>query len=215
MSRAHWLAACALAVASVVFSLAVYSSLPDVVPTHWNIRGEVDGWGPKSIAASLLPAIMIPLLGLFRILPWLSPKQFELDSFRNTYGWIILLVMGLFFYIHVLSLLPGLGYAVRIDQALLGGMMLFFIFLGNLLGKVQRNFFVGIRTPWTLANDRVWADTHRVGAWAFVATGVIGLLAVIAGASPLVPIVLIIVSSLSTVVYSLVRYKQLERRGQL
>lgn len=215
MKRAHWLAACGLVLAAIVISLAVYSSLPDVVPVHWNIRGEADGWGPKAMAAFLFPGIMIPLLGLFRILPWLSPKQFELDSFRSTYGWIIVLVMGLFLYIHVLSLLPGLGYPVQITRAIVGGMMLFFIFLGNLLGKVQRNFFVGIRTPWTLASERVWADTHRVGAWAFVATGVIGFLAMMADASPLVPIGLILVSSLSTVVYSLVRYKQLERRGQL
>lgn len=215
MNRAHWFASCGLVLTAFVFSLAVYSSLPDVVPTHWNIRGEADGWGPKAMAAFLFPGIMILLLGLFRILPWLSPKHFELDSFRSTYGWIITLVIGLFVYIHVLALLPGLGYTMRIDRAILGGIMLFFIFLGNLLGKVQRNFFVGIRTPWTLANDRVWADTHRVGAWAFVATGVIGLLVVLAGASPLVPIALILVSSLGIVVYSLVRYKQLERRGRL
>lgn len=215
MNRGHWFSACGLVSASLLFSLAVYSSLPEIVPTHWNIRGEADGWGPRALAAFLFPGIMLALLGLFRVLPWLSPKQFELDSFRSTYGWIIVLMMVLFVYIHVLSLLPGLGYQVRIDRALLGGVMLFFIFLGNLLGKVRRNFFVGIRTPWTLANERVWADTHRVGAWTFVGTGVVGLLAVAAGASPLVPVVLILVSSLGIVVYSLIRYKQLERRGQL
>jgi uncharacterized membrane protein len=87
--------------------------------------------------------------------------------------------------------------------------------LGNVLGKVQRNFFVGVRTPWTLASDRVWADTHRVAAWVFVGMGLVGLVAAIAGTHPLISITAIILGALGVVLFSLVRYKQLERRGML
>ena len=83
------------------------------------------------------------------------------------------------------------------------------------MGKVRKNFYIGIRVPWTLASDRVWNDTHRLAAWVMVAAGVIGFLLVIAGASPIVAIGLLIGSMLIPVVYSFIHYKSLERRGAL
>ena len=82
-----------------------------------------------------------------------------------------------------------------------------------MMGKVRKNFYIGIRVPWTLASDRVWNDTHRLAAWVMVAAGVIGFLLVIAGASPIVAIGLLIGSMLIPVVYSFIHYKSLERRG--
>jgi uncharacterized membrane protein len=84
-----------------------------------------------------------------------------------------------------------------------------------MMGKVRKNFYIGIRVPWTLASDRVWNDTHRLAAWVMVAAGVIGFLLVIAGASPIVAIGLLIGSMLIPVVYSFIHYKSLERRGAL
>jgi uncharacterized membrane protein len=215
MSRFNWGLAIAITAAVWIFALVVYPRLPEEVPTHWNIRGEIDAWGHKSWAAFLTPGAMTLMLALFRVLPWLSPKHFELDTFRKTYDFIVLLVMALFAYLGVLLILPGLGVDVRIDRSLLGGVCLFFMLLGNVLGKVQRNFFVGVRTPWTLASDRVWADTHRVAAWVFVGMGLVGLVAAIAGTHPLISITAIILGALGVVLFSLVRYKQLERRGML
>lgn len=170
MIRTHWMIACALMVLAIGFTAAVYPSLPERIPIHWNAHGEIDGWGSKPWSF-LTPAIMVFMLGLLRVIPWLSPKQFEVDTFRGTYAFIVMLVMGLLAYIHVLTLLPPLGYEIRTDKALLGGMMLFFMLRGNVLGKVQRNFFVGVRTPWTLASERVWIETHRLAARVFVGTG--------------------------------------------
>ncbi|HLJ11170.1 MAG TPA: SdpI family protein, partial [Planctomycetaceae bacterium] len=189
--------------------------IPEKMPTHWNIHGEIDGYGSKQWAAFLMPVIMIPLLGLFWVLPWLSPKHFEIETFRGTYAFIVMLIMVLFAYIHVLTLLPALGYRTPVDRALLGGMMLFFMLLGNVLGKVQRNFFVGVRTPWTLASERVWTETHRLAAKIFVATGALGLACIALRLSIFVPLALILLAVIVTVGFSLVRYKQLERRGQL
>src|SRR5262245_16407008 len=137
MSRSHWAIALGLTLLAVGFSAVIYPRLPAEIPTHWNIKGEIDAHGSKQWAAFLLPGMMVLFLGLFRVLPWLSPKQFEIEAFRQTYGFIVLLVMGLFAYIHVLTMLPGLGYRVKVDRALVGGMMLFFMLLGNVLGKVQ------------------------------------------------------------------------------
>jgi len=214
MTKSHWIIAGLVAAATLVATAVIYPSLPERIPIHWNASGEIDGWGDKQWAF-LTPAIMIGMLGLLRVIPWLSPKHFEIDTFRSTYAFIVLLVSVLFAYIQGLTLLEPLGYHVRTDRALMVGMMLFFMLMGNVLGKVQRNFFVGVRTPWTLASERVWTDTHRLAAWMFVGTGALGLISALLGLSIFVPLALIGVTVVTIVVFSLVRYKQLERRGQL
>jgi uncharacterized membrane protein len=214
MTRIQWIMAAGVTALTIGFTGAVYPWLPERIPTHWNAAGEVDGWGSKPWAF-LTPAILIGLLGLLRLLPWLSPRHFEIDTFRSTYAFIVLLITVLLAYIHLLTLLPPLGYPIRIERAMIGGMMLFFILLGNELGKVQRNFFVGVRTPWTLASDRVWTETHRLAAHLSVATGVLGLLSILSGLPYYFPLILFGGAAVTIIGFSLVRYKQLERRGEL
>jgi uncharacterized membrane protein len=122
----------------------------------------------------------------------------------------------LFGYIHLLLVLGGIqGVNIDTGRYLLGGLSLFFAVLGNFLGKVQRNFWMGVRTPWTLASETVWIQTHRLTAWLW--TGGSILLAAIAffGAPVWVWIVGMVVMCLTPVVYSLVLYKRLEKQGKL
>lgn len=214
MTKLHWRIACLLPVVALGVTAALYPSLPEKIPMHWNMAGEIDGWGAKWMAF-LMPGMMVFILGLLSVIPWASPKQFEVDTFRGTYAFIVLLVMVLFGFLHGLMLLPALGYQVPFNKLIMSGLMLFFMLLGNVLGKVQRNFFVGVRTPWTLASERVWTETHRLAAHVFVATGILGLIATFIGLSIFVPLGLILASVIVIIGFSLVRYKQLERRGQL
>ena len=221
MSRPYWIIAGLLTLAAWALAAWLYTSLPQRVPIHWNIEGKVDGWGDKSWATFLMPGIMIGMLMLFAFLPALSPKQFEVDSFRSTYLYIMVLITGLFAYMNGVILLAT-WQEVRegpkfmdIGRALIGGIFLFFAFLGNVMGKVRKNFYIGIRVPWTLASDRVWNDTHRLAAWVMVTVGVIGFLLIIAGVSPIVALGLLIGSMLIPAVYSFIHYKALERRGAL
>jgi uncharacterized membrane protein len=216
MTRVYFLSALALTVAAWAASFIAYPYLSQQVPIHWNIRGEVDGYGDKTWATFLVPAMMIGLLLLFRLLPWLSPKAFSLDAFRSTYEFAVALGMGLVAYIHGLMLWAAFGQQVDISRALLGGLCLFFALIGNVLGKVRRNFFMGVRTPWTLASERVWIDTHRLAARMFVAAGLIGFVLCLVLRGPVAFVAafsLIMIAALGPVAYSLVHYKRLERQG--
>jgi len=214
MTRPYFAISVVLTVLTLVSVLILYPRMPETVPTHWNFRGEVDGYGPRS-TAFLLPAMMALLLLVFRLLPWLSPRHFELDTFRSTYDCIVLIIMSLTAYIHFLVMLAYLGVTVNIARALVAGVFLMCALLGNVLGRVRRNFYVGIRTPWTLANERVWNDTHRLGAWLFAGAGAIGFILTLAGLPLWLPLVLLAPAGLVPVVYSLVLYKKLERRGEV
>jgi uncharacterized membrane protein len=215
MTRLYWIVALALVVLAWGASALIYPGLPGRIPTHWNIQGKIDGYGPKA-TIFLIPGFMIGLLGLFRLLPALSPRNFEVDSFRATYLFIMVLVIGQMGYIQAV-LLYAVSHGGRVDmnRALFGGLFLFFALLGNVLGRVRRNFYIGVRVPWTLASERVWNDTHRVAAWLFVACGLAGFLIVMAGLPMSVAFAVLLVAVVAPIVYAFLHYKQLERRGAL
>lgn len=218
MNRLQMWLSLAIVVVSWIAAAALYPSLPERIPTHWNIHGQIDAYGDKTWATFLSPALMTVMLGLLRAIPWLSPKHFEIDTFRQTYEFVVLLVVGLFGYINALLLVAASGGPVDFGRAMIGGMCLFFLLLGNVLGKVRKNFFVGVRTPWTLASDRVWVDTHRLAARLFVAAGIIGLPFCVWGGTVLsfaAPFTMIMLACLVPVIYSLFHYKRLQRHGEL
>lgn len=210
--------AVALVAVAAIGSAAAYPFLPAQLPMHWNIDGEVDAWGAKNLVVPLLPAAMLGLLALFLALPWLSPQKFSLDTFRATYEYIVALVLGLCVYIHALTLWAGWSGRLDVSRAIIGGVCLLFVAMGNVLGKVKRNFYVGVRTPWTIASDRVWIGTHRLAARMFVAAGLVGLVACLFADGMWTFIVLMVgvgAAAVIPIVYSLVLYKRLERRGEV
>jgi uncharacterized membrane protein len=220
MTRRYWIASLALCAGALAASALLYLRLPDQIPIHWNIRGEVDGYGAKQWALFVMPLAMAGMLVLFYFLPALSPKHFEVDTFRATYLYIMFVVTALFFYMHAITLYGTWKIAVHggkfdLGRPLIAGIFLFFALLGNVLGKVRKNFYIGVRVPWTLASDRVWNDTHRLAARVFVVAGLIGFVLTISGVSPIFAFVLLIISALVPAVYSFVHYKSLERRGAL
>ena len=218
--RRYWIAAVALVVLASGVSVWLYPSLPEQIPTHWNIKGQIDGYGSKHWAVFLMPAFMLAMLVLFYFLPALSPKHFEVDAFRPTYLYIMFVVTALFAYLHILIL-----YAVwksvaekesfDLSRPMVAGIFLMYALLGNVLGKVRKNFYVGVRVPWTLASDRVWNDTHRLAAWIMVAAGVVGFGMTLLGVPFVYSLVLLIGSAFVPIIYSFVHYKTLERRGAL
>ena len=192
---------------------------PAMVPTHWNLAGKPDIWTPReNLFWHLLgmPLFMCGFTLLSYLFPWLSPRHFKVDANRKVYGYIIFLVVTLFGYLHTVIVLtfaePEGGDFLRF---FLGGVFFFFMLFGNVMGQVPRNFWMGVRTPWTLASNLVWVKTHRLAAWLCVAGGLAGLVLVWLDASPYLYIATLVLALGIPVVYSLVLYKQLEKNGQL
>jgi uncharacterized membrane protein len=219
MTRIYWIVGFLLVAASIIAAAWLYPGLPDKIPTHWNIEGKVDGYGGKW-TLFMFPLLMVGMLVLFYFLPALSPQHFEVDTFRPTYLYIMDIVLGLFLYMQGVLLYTvdqsvHAGRSVDLGSGFLAGLFLFFALMGNQLGKVRKNFYIGVRVPWTLASDRVWNDTHRLAAWTMTAGGLIGFVLTILGVSIIVSIVILVASGLIPVVYSFVHYKALERAGRL
>src|SRR5205085_10351874 len=148
-------------------------------------------------------------------LPWLSPRPFAVDTFRATFDYGIAIAVGLIGYLHGVILYGILGGGGPSPNYLFAGLFLFFALMGNVIGKVRKNFWMGVRTPWTLASDRVWDRTHRQAAYLFFGLGLVGFVAVLLGVPFLWCFVGLLVVALWPIVYSLLLYKRLEKQGKL
>jgi uncharacterized membrane protein len=204
-----------LIVAAAVATWVAYPQLPATVATHWDIHNQPNGYSPKSVIFIFGPGMMAGMLVLAYCLPWLSPKRFEVDGFRSTYLYIMLLILALVAYVYGIILWAGTGHARNVGRAVVGGISLLFLFLGNVLGKVRRNFYVGVRTPWALANERVWNATQRFAGKAFVVAGVYRTLVCRDWRGWVALDRSYCGRRLIPVIYSLVIYKQMEKRGEL
>ncbi|NQZ03914.1 SdpI family protein [Idiomarina sp.] len=198
-------------VLSAVFVAAIYKQLPQEIPSHWNFAGEVDDYQSKPLGAWLMTLLMIALWALMECLHVLSPKGYSIDSFRTTIGLITNLMLGFLLLIQVAQLSVALGAELELPTIIMVGVGVLFICLGNYLGKLRKNFFIGIRTPWTLASDEVWYKTHRVGSYCFVIIGAV----LVSRAWWTIPqslfIALIVALALVPTVYSFVIYRRLHR----
>ncbi|MGI6604719.1 MAG: SdpI family protein [bacterium] len=161
------------------FLLGIYLApqLPEQVPTHWNFRGEVDGYGNRATAVYLQPLIAVSMYLLMVFLPLIDPRRANYTRFAGTYQHLKTILVLFFCGFQLTILAAGLGYLAGPDIFLRVGLPLLFIFLGNVMGQIKHNYFVGIKTPWALANEEVWRGTHRAAGRLWVLCGLAGLVA--------------------------------------
>ena len=203
-----------LCVAALALSAALYARLPDQIPTHFDVAGNPDRWSDRLPGAVMVPLIMLVLWGLLWILPKVSPKGWRMEPFLNVWNRIQVATLAFLLLVHVGILGHAVGWwGANLSRLIVGGIGLLFVTLGNYLGKTTRNFFLGIRTPWTLASDEVWRRTHRLGGWLMVAAGVAMVIMALVGVHEGVLIGVIVVAALVPVVYSFFAYRSLEGFG--
>ena len=207
--RSRWLGFWIAGLALLVSALA-YPHLPARVPSHWNVHGEVDGYSSRLVGALLLPAMIVGFAVLAQILPRIDPKRRNYERFQGTYwlfmNGVLLFVLGL----HAAMLAAGIGMHVNMNRLLPVGMGLLFVLLGNYMGRVRPNWFVGVRTPWTLSSDTVWRQTHRTAGQVFVAGGIVIALSTFlpSPASMIVLVATVIVMPAIPIIQSYVLWKR-------
>ena len=195
---------------TIAVAAYLYPSLPEQIPTHWNFQGEVDDYTAKPWGVMIMPLMAIFVFVIMKLIPVISPKGFRTDQFRGVVNIFTVTLVGFMSAVALLVLLSATGRNVHMNEMVFAGMGLLFIVLGNYLGKVRKNFFIGIRTPWTLASDEVWSRTHRLGGWIFVLIGFFMFLNAFIRFPEGWLIGSIVVVALVPVVYSYVLYRKIE-----
>lgn len=188
----------------------LWNQLPDPMASHWNASDEVNGYMPKFWGAFLVPLVTLGMLALFLILPNIDPLKANVAQFRESFNLFIALITAFMLYVHGLTLAWNLGYQdFKMSAAMLPFLGVLFIAAGWILRQARRNFFIGIRTPWTLSSDTVWDKTHQLGSVLFMASGALAIAGGFFGGMTAfwLTFIPLIGSSLFLVVYSYLLYR--------
>ena len=205
-------------VAQILIAAGTYPFLPARVPSHFDAAGNVNGYLPKLVNAILLPGMSIVLFLLLRFITRIGPNLGYRNQRRANIQVVNLIMVGVLLFMLVIQLLTtayALGAHVDVALVLFLSVSVLFMFLGNYMGKLRRNFWAGIRTPWTLASDIVWERTHRLGGWLFVLVGFIGLISSFFPSLRLIGLLgPLIVVTIVLVVYSYIAYQRYTVEGR-
>ncbi len=195
--------------ASFLLSILAYPCLPEKVASHWNAKGEVDGYLPKFWGAFLIPLLTVGLYLLFLAIPKIDPLKENIMQFiRYYYGFVVLMLLFLLI-VHIQIIFWSLGFAISPNTILPLSVGVLFIYIGVLIGKAKRNWFIGIRTPWTLSSDVVWDKTHKIGGRLFILSGVISIIGTLLPEYAFLFILLPVLGvALYTIVYSYFAYQR-------
>lgn len=194
---------------SLLATAMLYQALPEQIPSHWNIKGEVDAYQNKPFVfvTGLLP---LGIYLLMKFLPKIDPKRGSYEKHKKAYSITQLLVVLMMITVHWIAIFAALGFDINVGvfvRILIG---LMFVIMGNYMGQIRQNYFYGIRTPWALANEEVWKKTQRAGGYTFIMMGILMMVTIVLPPSlaVIVTIVTIFGGLVFMYMYSYLTYKK-------
>lgn len=202
-----------LLLGALIYGFYVYPTLPDKVPSHWNLDGEIDDWSSPIWGAFGIPLMNLGLYLLFFIMPKIDPNKERYVQFTGAYNafrYVFhLFMMGLY----VTVILAANNQPVKVDQLVPMGVAVLLVVMGNYMGKVRKNYFFGIKTPWTLASEEVWQKTHRMTGPLWVIGGIVGFVGALFGgkAGHFLFFGMIVVIALVPMIYSYLVFRKVQK----
>ena len=199
-----------LVLLSFLIGFYFYPQMPERVASHWNASGQVDDYMPRFWGVFFMPFMLLGMSLLFIAVPRIDPLKQNIEQFRRYFDVFIILVLVFMIAVYLQTILWNKGIQISLNVTLPIGLGLLFYYTGILVENAKMNWFIGIRTPWTLSNEVVWDKTHKVGGKLFKIAGLIGLAGVFFQPYAVYFIFIPALSvALITVVYSYIAYKQL------
>ena len=211
MKKTYWLST-GIIFASFAIGIYLYPQMPATMASHWNSEGVADGYMSRFWVLFLMPLMTGGLFLLMLAVPKIDPLKRNVEKFRKYYDRFIVIFVSFMFYIYVLTILWSLSYRFNMGALICPAIGALFFYVGVLVKNAKRNWFIGIRTPWTLSSDRVWRNTHRIGGRMFKAAGVTAMLGAFLGKYAIYTIVVpVIFVAVYTITYSYFDYQKEKR----
>lgn len=203
----------ALILSLYILGYFIYPYLPERVPSHWNLSGQVDGYSSKIQHVIFFPSMILGLYVLMAFAPIIDPRQDNYEKFRGVYEgfrWVMVRFLAI---LYIVTTLFALGFPLSIGKIVRFSIGVLLIFIGNYFGKIRHNYTFGIKTPWTLANEEVWNKTHRVSGPLWVITGLIWMLSIFMGEklSFVISMGILFFASCYGYIYSYILFKKLKQ----
>ncbi len=202
-------AALPIMVLTFLTALYFYQSMPEIMASHWDIDGNANGYAPKSQLMFLMPVLSLVIYGVFSIMPAIDPLGKNIRSFRKHYDDFLAALLLFMLYIFAITIVWNLGWRFNFITMTVPAFSALFYCLGVVVKHAKRNWSVGIRTPWTMSDDRVWIKTHELGSKALKACAAISLPGVLAGNLAIYFVIVpIMATAIALVVYSFLVFRK-------
>ncbi len=185
-----------------------YPNMPDRMATHWGMSGDADGFSSRDIGVFLMPLLTLAIFGIFAVLPELDPLKRNYPSFMREYDTFAALIVIFLYYVYALTLIYNLGVQFELARFLAPALGIIIFYTGVLLKKAKQNWFVGIRTPWTLSSEGVWERTHSVTGNIFQAAGVVAFIGAVVPAALIASVAVLIGAAVFGFVYSYMEFRK-------
>jgi len=212
--------AAGLVLVAAIASVLAAPELPDQLVTNWDAAGEPNGTMSTTTGLWLIPGLAAGLLVLFALLPRIDPLRENIATFRAYYDWFVVVFIAYMTLVHAGILAFNLGYEFDFTLVILAGTVPLFYYVGVVLEQAKRNWFIGIRTPWTLSDDEVWDRTNALGATLFKLTALVTLVGLAVGYASgqgeyalYAMVVPMLLTAFGTVAYSYYLYRELDEAG--
>ncbi len=207
--RSRWLGPVVI-VGMLVFLALAWPRLPERMAVHWNATFQVDRWGSRLSAAATFPVLALGFWVLIPLLRRIDPRREHYERFDDTFWIMVNLLVLMLTAMEVAIVGFNLGWPVDMQRVVLTMVGLLFVALGNYMPRVRSNWWLGIRTPWTLSSERVWRETHRLGGRTFVLGGLDTIVAAFLPkpVAPWVALAGLLVGGFVPVVYSYVLWRR-------
>ncbi len=194
---------------SFIIAIYLYPQMPDKMASHWSTQGQVDSYMSKFWGLFLMPIISIGLFLLFILIPKIDPLKENINKFRKYFDGFIVLMMIFLFYVYLLTIFWNIGIRFNMTQLMIPALGTLFYYCGILVENAKRNWFIGIRTPWTLSNERVWDKTHKIGGKLFKIAGIVAFLGIFLPKYGVLFLVIPVISvAVYTIIYSYFEYQK-------
>lgn len=203
-----------LAIIGIIFisfalGILLYPSMPESMASHWDINGEADGYMGKFWGVFFMPILSLLMLALFFVVPKIDPMKENIANFRDYFDKFIFVMLAFLLYLYSLTLLWNIGFRFDMLQMLAPGFGIIFYYMGILTENAKMNWFIGIRTPWTMSSQKVWEKTHKIGGKMFKISGALAFLGILFRNYMLfLVLVPVIAASLYLVIYSYIEFKK-------
>ena len=212
MERIFWPIVFMLVFLSLAVSFYFYPQLPEKIPSHWDASGEIDAYANKEVSLFTIPIVTLLIVLLFIVVPKIDPLKKNYAAFMSYFKGFILIFVVFMLYLHALMIASGLGFIIKMNYWLMPAISALFLYCSLLLKKAKRNWFVGIRTPWTLSSDSVWEKTHALASKLFVLYAILFLFVGFFELLFLPAIIAIILLVIALFAYSYFEYAKEEKK---
>lgn len=198
-----------LVIGMFVLAVYLYPQLPDKIAVHWNAAGQVDSYGSKTMGLLGIPVLTIVVYGFFLLIPKIDVFKENIKAFIGYYDNIKLLFVLFMLVVYLAMLLQNMGYRFNMGFVVIAALSVLIYYIGHAMPHMKRNFFMGIRTPWTLADEKVWDEVHKIGGKTFKLNALVIILAMLAeGYAIWILLASIVLNTLFLIAYSYFLYQK-------